>query len=469
MNREEAVVSLGLDTNPLDRKMNSFKGNFASKLKGIASGWSAAFLGSFSLAGAMAAFDKLASRVDSIKRISETSGLDTGMVQDLQNLASAAGISGTAVEKLLNEFTKNLKPGSNPADELARIANEMAGIKDPGDRARFAMENLGKSGIKLIPILSKGADEVRRLADEFGRISESQIEVIDNAGDKLDALGNRALVFGANVVEGADLWLRALVRIKGTLGDMWKPGWKNFNAHLSDLAGEDSEKAREQRRTKDEMEKQGRIAAAKELARQEVEAGMKAIDLLAKHDYERRFRSAEDSEKEQMLEEDYIKLVKLFNDSQRNDLSKRAKLMDSIRDVEDKILDLRIKQSKVSADEAKARRERIGDILKDLKGNEDGLAIANEIVNPKPNTARNAGFQQGVKNNQADYFDRIANSLPDSNPMKQSLRDRANSLRPTRDQVLPKNDPANLLLEEIRKLTKPVEAGSGLPVSFPVK
>jgi hypothetical protein len=203
MTREEVVVSLGLDTRPFNQRLGSFLQTTGTKLNSAVSGWarsmSGAFAAAFSFAAAEAWFSRVSKRMDDIKRQAETSGLDTDLVQDFQNIAKAAGISERSVEKMMGTFVKGLKAGANPSEELRKIADALSQIKDPGERARFAVEHLGEAGLKLIPILAKGSKEIEILGSRFGRFSKEQIERIDAVSDRLDEMKARADVSGATV------------------------------------------------------------------------------------------------------------------------------------------------------------------------------------------------------------------------------------------------------------------------------
>lgn len=153
-----------------------------------------------SVAGVVESVRSLMEDVKNIKRISESTGLDTGVTQDMLNLGKAAGIASGEIESMMDKFVKQLAPGSDPSEALYEIADRMAQIKDPTERAREAMDAFGKSGAKLIPILMQGRDGVKKLSEEWGKLDEAEMQQLEHADQEIEKAGSRWKVFEGKVL-----------------------------------------------------------------------------------------------------------------------------------------------------------------------------------------------------------------------------------------------------------------------------
>lgn len=211
---EEILFKMGADNRPLARGLRGMKGMVSEAMGSMKS----MFVGAFTVGAIISEFNKLRTAVEDIRRISESTGLDTGFVQDLKNAAEAAGLTGDAIEGMLDKFVKNLAPGSDPEVALFRLINQFKDIQDPAERADMAVENFGKTGIKLIPILEQGVQGLREMGDEFGRISESQMQMIEHADDILDRFGIKIKVWFANIIEGFSILNRVMQLFIGGIG-----------------------------------------------------------------------------------------------------------------------------------------------------------------------------------------------------------------------------------------------------------
>lgn len=127
-------------------------------------------------------------------------GIESGeMDQALAQLTKRIGIAGTGAGGPAKAFAalgisvRNAKGELITAGEaIPLIANAMAGIKDPAERARLLVELFGKSGQKLEPLLSEGASGVNKLrnaAHELGIVlDEETIRNADKTADKIDKM-----------------------------------------------------------------------------------------------------------------------------------------------------------------------------------------------------------------------------------------------------------------------------------------
>ena len=208
MANEEIQVVFGGNLGPLSSAFRSMKSMADKAGESIKDSFKDAFkhlTAPLSIAGAFEAIHSLMEDVKNIKRISESTGLDTGVTQDLLNLGKASGVASDAIESMLDKLVKGLAPGSDPEDALFRIADKMASISDPAERARLAVENFGKSGAKLIPILMQGSEGVKKMAEEWGKMSEAQIELVEHTNQTLEKTGSAGKVKLAQWFEGLSM------------------------------------------------------------------------------------------------------------------------------------------------------------------------------------------------------------------------------------------------------------------------
>ncbi len=123
---------------------------------------------------------------------------------DLQSLSSALQKMQVALSKaasgskeqnaalaalgLTIEDIKSLSPDK----QFELLADRIAQLRDPADRARAAVELFGKAGADLLPLLLEGAEGIKRLRTEAERLGQSfstqQIKALDDAGDAVDRL-----------------------------------------------------------------------------------------------------------------------------------------------------------------------------------------------------------------------------------------------------------------------------------------
>ena len=127
-------------------------------------------------------------------------------------------------------------------EKFIAVAEGLSKVKSPSQRAALAMEILGKSGVKLLPMLSEGADGLRRMREEAVRLGAPTTEETKLADDLGDAMGrmraiakNAAFAIGSalagsmievlevtqGAAEGTLKWVRAnheLIRTAGKIG-----------------------------------------------------------------------------------------------------------------------------------------------------------------------------------------------------------------------------------------------------------
>ena len=183
------------------------------ELRAFASG--AAKLGAGALGGAAAVLAPLTAAVkhfaDTGSQLDDMSQRTGASVEALSGLGYAAKMSGAEledVEKGLRTMQKGLAAGDDgfaamgisveklkgfaPEDQMRMIADELAKIENPGDRAAAAMGIFGKSGANLLPMLQNGAKGIDMLvaeADALGVVmSGEDASAAAVLGDSIDEL-----------------------------------------------------------------------------------------------------------------------------------------------------------------------------------------------------------------------------------------------------------------------------------------
>jgi hypothetical protein len=337
ISKEEARVVLGLDSGALSsglttatQKMSQFAGNVKTTLTSIGTSLVAAF----SIGAITSQFEKLLGYVQDIKRVSDTTGINTNLTQDVTNAALGMGIKGKAVETMLEKFSKGLQPGQDPSEELLKLADAMAAVQDPTERSQMAIDAFGESGLKLVPILSQGREGITKLGDAFGRVSEDEIALLDNMDARLDQTQNKTMITVAKGVEGLAFIARGLANL--TDHPFSKEG---FEAAFTDAAFQGIAN------TGNPAENADRKKAAAEATKQKkmISDGLKAqVDLeqtLKKNKYER----ADNGKKILIDTEALLTARRELEDMGDTPEAKRFEKLKEIAELEQKIWQLRQK------------------------------------------------------------------------------------------------------------------------------
>lgn len=195
MTREEIMLSLGMDASQAKAALNSF----SSTVKGWATQTSNDVRGAFAAAGLFSIFNSITNKIDTIKRISAV-GFSDSMVQDFLNVGKAAGLSEGAIESMLDKFAKGLAPGEDPDTALREFADKLAGVEDPGERARMAIDAFGKTGVKLIGILEEGGKGLSNFSNEFSKFSDKELKSIDQADRAWDKALHTAQIIAGKII-----------------------------------------------------------------------------------------------------------------------------------------------------------------------------------------------------------------------------------------------------------------------------
>jgi len=133
----------------------------------------------FQFAGAGAAIDDMSQRTGaSAEALSQLayaagqSGTDIGTVEKSMRklgvtITDANAGSATAAKSLGVLGLKSADLAKmTPEKQMLAVADALAKITDPGKRAAYAMDILGKSGAEMLPLMNGGAEGIRELMDE---------------------------------------------------------------------------------------------------------------------------------------------------------------------------------------------------------------------------------------------------------------------------------------------------------------
>lgn len=121
--------------------------------------------------------------------------VDTSL-KKLSDSIAEAGRGSKAQATAFNELGVNVRTAGGELKSTDRVIREMADgfakLKNPQDQVRIGMDLMGRSGSKMVPLLSggaKGVDQLRDAAHRLGVVlSDKQIQNADKTADKLEDL-----------------------------------------------------------------------------------------------------------------------------------------------------------------------------------------------------------------------------------------------------------------------------------------
>lgn len=174
-------------------------------------------------AAAIAAVKRTVSALDDIGKTADKIGVTTDALQELRTVAESAGVSQSSLDSSLERFSKRLgeatlgfgaaaaalkEMGLN-ADKLAAkgvdaalsdVADAMASIASPTERAARAAQLFGREGVAMVGLLKQGSagmEEMRADARALGIVlDEKLIRSSEAAQTQLDLMGR---VISANL------------------------------------------------------------------------------------------------------------------------------------------------------------------------------------------------------------------------------------------------------------------------------
>ena len=166
-----------------------------------------------------------------LQRAFENSGVGAEKVgQSLNKLqkfmadAAAGGADQTATLNALGISMSDLA-GKTPTEQMQVLAQKIAGISDPAQRARASMEVFGKSGGELLPLLNNFGGEIEEAIAQLGnmpKVMDRSAKAMADLGDRLGAIGKKTTEFAAGFIEEA---LPALNAFTKSLSGIDAAGW----------------------------------------------------------------------------------------------------------------------------------------------------------------------------------------------------------------------------------------------------
>ena len=256
---DQLIVQFSADFKELSRELNKAQGETSRAMRGMenalkpigtafrALGVVAAAAGvSLSVGFAKQSLDA----AGGIGELAEQLGTTNEMLQVYQFAATQAGVKSGELEAGFSKLTRTLGEAATGEQEaveafraigvsvldaqgkirstdavIADIADRIKSIDDPAKRAALVVDLLGRSGQRLLPILSQGSagiEDWRKQAKNAGAVLSDDLSAnADAAADKLAALteafnklAQRLVSMAAGPVKDfADAWLNALNRI----------------------------------------------------------------------------------------------------------------------------------------------------------------------------------------------------------------------------------------------------------------
>jgi hypothetical protein len=202
-------------------------------------------------AGARAVVDGFGQAIDlggKLNDLSSRTGESAGNLLVLQRAFENTGVSGDKVGTIINKLQKFMAEaaaggaeqsatmsalgismkdleGKTPTEQMQVFAKQIAGISDPAERARAAMEVFGKSGGELLPMLNNFAGEIDGAKGQLGSlpgVMDRSASAMDSLGDNFSAIKNKTMEFAAGFLESA---LPALNAFTTSLTGVDAAGW----------------------------------------------------------------------------------------------------------------------------------------------------------------------------------------------------------------------------------------------------
>lgn len=188
---------------------------FASQITGL--NISPQALGVTAIIGTMSVLRvQAAESIDRVAKLSDRLGTSTEAIISLEHAGNLANVSAETLDKALTKLGVNLakaegnSKGAEGAfaqlglrasdlasmdrvEAFARIADSIAAIPNPAERAAVAVELFGKAGAELLPLMQEGGDGIRQAAQDARAlgtvISRADARVVEESNDAWTRLG----------------------------------------------------------------------------------------------------------------------------------------------------------------------------------------------------------------------------------------------------------------------------------------
>jgi hypothetical protein len=180
--------------------------------------------------------------------LSSRTGETAGNLLVLQRAFENSGIGADAVGQSINKLQKFMAEaaagsaqqtdtlnalgiamvdlaGKTPTEQMQLLAQKIAAISDPAQRARVSMEIFGRSGGQLLPLLNNFSGELDTARGQLGSMPDAMdrsARAMDDLGDNMGAISSKAMEFAAGFIEKA---LPALNAFTSALSGVDAAGW----------------------------------------------------------------------------------------------------------------------------------------------------------------------------------------------------------------------------------------------------
>lgn len=260
----ELYVEITARTDKLQTGLNGVKGKLAqaqtgfNKLNSAVGGLLPAATVATVVLGFADMMNSAAAFGEEITLAAQKTGLSTDMLQDLNYLAKTTNSSLGGLEAGMRKMNMTISDGlagnktaietfqklgisvdslrtMNPDQRFKAIANAIALIPDPADRAAAAVDMLGRSGMDLIPLI----DSLKSMPDmKIPKLSEEELKNLDTAKSAIEALDltwtNLKNTFASTVFPSFVPLIEDLTKLVGALG--WLSAeWNKLPAGLKEF------------------------------------------------------------------------------------------------------------------------------------------------------------------------------------------------------------------------------------------
>lgn len=281
----------------LSKKTTGLKGAFGKLSSGMSSTLGK-LVGGLGVAGMVAHFDKVATKLDALAKRARDVGMTASQLQEFEHQAKLAGVETSGLDSAVKTFGKNISlaaMGTGEAktaladmgislkdangmtktqDELLKeVALKFADNAGAAENAGRATKIFGDNGAEMLRIFEQGGDAVNKIFNAKG-IDEAA-EAAERYKDKLEKLSNYSFKISSKVVEGWSLMADAIFG-DGIAEEEYKQQEKAWNEQIKkrQKAQEEAQKAEEARIAK----AQEAMAKADEELRKSEEAELSARD-----------------------------------------------------------------------------------------------------------------------------------------------------------------------------------------------
>ena len=166
-----------------------------------------------------------------LQRAFENSGVGADAVgqsiNKLQKFMAEAAAGSAQQTETLNALGISMSDlaGKTPTEQMQVLAQKIAAISDPAQRARASMEIFGKSGGQLLPLLNNFSGELETARGQLGSMPgamDRSAKAMDSLGENMGAINSKAMEFAAGFLESA---LPALNMFTKALSGVDTAGW----------------------------------------------------------------------------------------------------------------------------------------------------------------------------------------------------------------------------------------------------